>query len=363
MSCRFQPNYRGDADYRGVAGLRTEPCLDFTFDIGDGVYIPDPTIPVLIQRDRFLDLACGQTITDLSISDTSNHALYRTTDLTANHGYLARFFLARADEVGDYCVRLGDVQGFSPYVTVHRSGEHQWQGELVGGCFNFSVATGQTGPITIEVSTVFMHEKGTFFIQFQCPAEDDFSILHLSCVDAEENRLIDSTHTFRGFDFSQNFPGNYTIQLANVSGFTPYIYIDGTLNNLPLGGNSLVVPFVGAGHNVLGFVASLAGLPGQFDISITCPAPPSPVHLTPACVAAFNTIWSAGIDNVMNYVHDTLYYENNGNPGLRLNYDIAAGKWYFSFGFNSSFYNGTSSTNPYGIYNDASLGTVMEVIV
>src|SRR5213596_1847552 len=121
MSCRFQPDYRGDAMFRGVAGLRTEPCLDFTFDILDGGYIPTPVIPGLIPRDKILPLACDETIIDLPISDTSAHAFYRTTNLTTNQGFLARFFTINIVSANNCAVQLSNVSGFSPYVTVNRS--------------------------------------------------------------------------------------------------------------------------------------------------------------------------------------------------------------------------------------------------
>jgi len=169
MSCRFQPDYRGDAMFRGDAMGRTEPCLDFTFDILDGGYIPSPVIPGLIPRDSFLNLACGETIEGVEISTFSRHALYRTSDFVANHSYLARFFNIQIDDPDDCAVILDNVDGFNPYVTVHRSGDVQWQGTPdVHGIFKFTVEIGQTGPMTVEISSVDRYETGSFDIELDC---------------------------------------------------------------------------------------------------------------------------------------------------------------------------------------------------
>src|SRR5882762_8664449 len=120
MSCRFQPDYRGDADYRGIAALRTEPCLDFTFDITTDIYIPTPVIPGLIPMDGFIDLACYATETNIAISKTSPHSFYRTTDRTTNQGYLARFFTVNIVSANKCAIQLSNVStGFFPYITVN----------------------------------------------------------------------------------------------------------------------------------------------------------------------------------------------------------------------------------------------------
>jgi len=156
--------------YRGDAMGRLEPCLDFTFDIGDGPFDPSPVSPGLTPRDLSQALECGDTIVGAQLSSSSPHSLYRTTDLVTNTSYFARFFHIQVDDVGDYLLALANVHGFTPYVTVHRSGTIQWQGVLDGGEFDFSVTIEQTGPMVVEITTVDRYDQGSFDITLNCPA-------------------------------------------------------------------------------------------------------------------------------------------------------------------------------------------------
>jgi len=158
--------YRGDADWRA------EPCLDFTFDIGDGLYGDSPVVPGLVPLDRNVDLDCGETLTDIHISDTSPKAFWRVQgDHTANQAYRARRFNIVIDDPNDCAIILSNVHGFTPYITVNRNLNTYWQGPLVDGKFLFTVEADQTGPMTVEVSTLNVREQGSFDIELDCSYE------------------------------------------------------------------------------------------------------------------------------------------------------------------------------------------------
>ncbi len=176
MSCHYQPNYAGDAMFRGDADYRGEPCTEFTFDILDGPYIDSPVIPGLHPRDLSLDLDCDEVHEGVSISDSSPHSLYRTTDLTTNHGFLARRFNIQIDDAGDYAITLDNVDGFTPYIIVHRSSTTYWQGEAPEGGFPFTVSSTQTGPMVVEVTTKEKHEQGSCDVGLVCHTEEEVSI-------------------------------------------------------------------------------------------------------------------------------------------------------------------------------------------
>ncbi len=155
---------------RGVVGI--EPCLDYTFDILLGDYEFPSVFPRLQPREGFLTIACGGSLTNVGITENSRHSFYRTNNLVTNRAYFARFINTTLTDTGYYCFCLGSVHGFSPYVTVHRSTAIQWQGVPDGdGIFEFTVGAGQTGPATIEVSTLNRYETGSFSATLTCPGD------------------------------------------------------------------------------------------------------------------------------------------------------------------------------------------------
>lgn len=153
--------------FRGI-GTRMEPCIDFVFDILDGPFDSTDPRPGLHPLQPTVPIECGETITDIELTE-SGHAFYRTSDRVANRAYYARRLLAQADNEGDYSIELDNVEGFTPYITVKRSETHQWQGVLTDGRFIFTLDDEQTGPLTIEVSSLNRYETGSFDATFNCP--------------------------------------------------------------------------------------------------------------------------------------------------------------------------------------------------
>jgi hypothetical protein len=155
---------RGDADYRG------EPCLDFTYDILEWGYDPGPVIPGIDPRDPNINLACAETKENIQISDTSPKAFWRVQgDHVANQAYQARRFNIVINDPDDCAVILTNIQGFHAYVTVNRTLTIWWQGVPdANGVFKFTVGALQTGPMTVEVTTLEPYDQGSFDIELDC---------------------------------------------------------------------------------------------------------------------------------------------------------------------------------------------------
>lgn len=113
-------------------------------------------------------------------------------------------------------------------------------------------------------------------------------LLTLLCGQTLSDLEIDAEHFFRGFQFFPTSAGTYRIQLSAVSGFTPYIYIDPTLNTLTSGDLFLDVPNPGA--IVSGFVGSVSPLgSGSFAMKLFCP--PRAARMTWSATAPAHCLW------------------------------------------------------------------------
>jgi PKD repeat protein len=163
-------------------GLRTcvNPgnfCPDNKFDLGACAALPldlrfnpgsflagIPNVPPVLEQ--IFTLICpSDTETGVVISASSGQSLYRTNDPIFNQRFRARLFLFQADIAGLYKITLSN-NTFSPYITASRNFATSWR--VSGTELMFVVGIEQTGPITVEVSTLNPQTFGSFDITLDC---------------------------------------------------------------------------------------------------------------------------------------------------------------------------------------------------
>jgi hypothetical protein len=114
--------------------------------------------------EPILDLACDSDLTNINITGYTK-SLYRLDNLVASQRYYSRLFSLQLDDAQEYTINLANTT-FDAFITVSRNSSTRWQG--YGNSLTFTVGVGETGPMTLEVTTTTPYVKGTFDVELVC---------------------------------------------------------------------------------------------------------------------------------------------------------------------------------------------------
>lgn len=181
------------------ANFRNAPGDGSTF-VGGGNFKGSANPPfVPPQLVPFMDdLACGTTTREYDlIASTLSTSFFRETTLTGNQRYYARQGNFVIDTAGPVDITV-TTNGFTPYVSLVRSADYRLTEGDGSGVISGTIPSDQTGPFTLEVSSVEPFATGSFDVQISCATTPTTLVLTKSKTSMVEAEAFDIVATITG---------------------------------------------------------------------------------------------------------------------------------------------------------------------
>lgn len=118
------------------------------------------------RLEPFMTLACGTT-TSWDLVPAVGFSFYRTEDFVENRRYNARQGNFEIDTAGPIDITVTAV-GFTPFLALVRSNGYALFSTDGSGVLSAMIPNDQTGPFTLEVTSLEPYATGEFSVQISC---------------------------------------------------------------------------------------------------------------------------------------------------------------------------------------------------